>query len=130
MECFCKIEIAGLVEMSMCDRESEQMRLLIHIPPEGVDAVTSATDFFLDYGCCTYIPLDVTDEAFEILVHKVFDCDFIHVLADVKNHVLNPIFTFEINRAGQILYFQPRSRRSKKDIGHDIYQALKYAVIK
>ena len=131
MDCFSKLEVAGLVEVVAHDREYKKLRLQINVPPEGLDMITADSDMLSEKGYVELLEVEIVDEAYELLLGKVYDFDYIHVLADVVNAPFKRIpVKFITHKAGQIICHKPHAYLNKEDKGKNIYRALEYGVIK
>ena len=131
MESFCKAEIAGVVSTIAFDRECKKLRLQIQVLPEGVDIETFETDLLSDYGAGVLLEVEIIDAAFDFVFGKVYDFDYIHLLADIINEPFARVpVKFLVRQAGQVIHHEPRAYWNKTDKGFDIYKSLKYAVIK
>ena len=126
MDCFSKAEIAGIVDNTAFDRESNKLRLLIKIPPEGLDLVAIESDILGETGSVTLIEVEIIDEAFDFLLGKVYDFDYIHVLADIHNCPFARIpIKFVVSGVGQILCHKPHAYLNREDKGNDVFKVLK-----
>jgi len=126
MYCFSKAEIAGVVDVTAFDRESNKLRLVIKVPSEGLDLIEIESDILGETGSVTLIEVEIIGEAFNFLFGKVYDFDYIHVLADIHNCPFARIpIKFVVSGVGQILCHKPYAYLNKEDKGNDVFKVLK-----
>ena len=128
MYCFSKAEIAGIVDVTAFDRKSNKLRLVIKVPSEGLDLVEIESADILSEICesVTLIEVEIIGEAFNFLLGKVYDFDYIHVLADIHNCPFSRIpIKFVVSGVGQILCHKPHAYLNREDKGKDIFNVLK-----
>lgn len=127
MYCFSKAEIAGIVDVTAFDHESNKLRLVIKVPSEGLDLVEIESADILSEICesVTLIEVEIIGEAFNFLFGKVYDFDYIHVLADIHTTFSRIPIKFVVSGVGQILCHKPHAYLNREDKGKDIFKMLK-----